>query len=305
MAELLYWLLNMSLMGAGCALIVYAIGRIRALPRRAAVALWLLPLVRFLIPVSFAPKLSVPVLIVRLFGRTVPVGELGFAAHNFLSLAESYDPFILPERVDRYFTTAAYLYAGVALLLLIGLGVAYLGAMAELRPAWRGKRYKRGEVVETSLVPSPLLVGVLHPRILLPIGMNGAEREAALLHEKAHLRRGDNLWRLTAIFVCCLHFFDPVVWLLLPRFFAELELACDESAVRGLDAAGRKAYGLALLGCTSSPIGREGVQSVGLSFGGAKLSRRVEALLRPRRLTVFACVCTFALLLGAALLLLN
>jgi TonB family protein len=60
-------------------------------------------------------------------------------------------------------------------------------------------------------------------------------RAAALSHEQAHAERKDGLTQLIAQLACCLHWFNPLVWLAERRMAAEREIACDDIVVaRGL-----------------------------------------------------------------------
>lgn len=86
-------------------------------------------------------------------------------------------------------------------------------------------------IIETSRIKNPMLYGFLRPRLLLPDGLitrfNHQELRLVLLHELAHLKRGDILvnWLATALQI--LHWFNPVLWVALARMRADRELACD------------------------------------------------------------------------------
>jgi hypothetical protein len=78
----------------------------------------------------------------------------------------------------------------------------------------------------------PALVGHFRPKLLLPPGVLGAlgaeELRLVFLHEAAHLKRRDILGNYLAALVAAMHWFNPVMWLILPALRAERELACDE-----------------------------------------------------------------------------
>ena len=86
----------------------------------------------------------------------------------------------------------------------------------------------------SKLATSPLTWGIFRPAILLPADATGwsADRlEAVLLHELAHIRRLDCLWRLLARLACALFWFNPLVWIVARRHAAETELAADRLAI--------------------------------------------------------------------------
>lgn len=83
-------------------------------------------------------------------------------------------------------------------------------------------------------VSSPLVWGVLAPRMMLPRGFFDwpeAHRRAALLHEAAHLCRGDSRWLAVSNLVRALYVAHPLAWWLAHTLRAETELAADERAM--------------------------------------------------------------------------
>ena len=279
--ELFYWVLNAGVHGALVCALVRLLARWRRLPRRLVFWLWLGPLARLTLPFGPALPWSLMGLLKRLGARTVtlpvsfPASDLVQAA-NVLRAAEGYFP--LRFRSDAL----AGLFSLCSLIWLIGatacalcMGALYAMSCRELREAeplgegvWRSER-----------VLSPGLVGVLRPRILVPPGLAGRQLDWVLLHERTHRRRLDNLWRLLALAVCCLHWFNPFIWYSLKGFFSDMELACDEGVLAKLDPPGRRDYALALLGAA------QGQDLFVSAFGGAKLRLRVERVLSYRRLS--------------------
>ena len=62
-------------------------------------------------------------------------------------------------------------------------------------------------------VPAPFTLGLLRPRVYLPAGLAGPARDAVILHERTHIRRGDPLTKPLFYAVACLHWFNPLAWL--------------------------------------------------------------------------------------------
>lgn len=81
--------------------------------------------------------------------------------------------------------------------------------------------------------------------------MSEPELGFVLAHERAHLRRRDHIWKPLGWLLLSVHWFNPLVWLAYALFCRDVEYACDESVVGGLDADGRRAYARALLECSS------------------------------------------------------
>ena len=95
------------------------------------------------------------------------------------------------------------------------------------------------ELRETARIVTPMVVGVLRPVVLVPIGLlaglSVAQVEAILAHELAHIRRHDYLVNLVQSFVEVVYFFHPVLWWLSGRIRAEREHCCDDLAMAVCD----------------------------------------------------------------------
>lgn len=108
--------------------------------------------------------------------------------------------------------------------------------------------------VSVRLMPqgtTPAVTGIRSPAVLLPEDweqrFDDGELRHVLLHELHHVRRGDLIWNWVAVVVQALHWFNPFVWLALPRYHADAELRCDADAVARLSPAERLDYGHTLL----------------------------------------------------------
>jgi hypothetical protein len=90
-------------------------------------------------------------------------------------------------------------------------------------------------IAESALVNVPLVVGYLHPIILLPAsvitGLTSSQLEAVLAHELAHVRRHDWLINTLQVIAETLLFYHPAVWWLSSRIRQERELCCDDIAL--------------------------------------------------------------------------
>lgn len=135
-------------------------------------------------------------------------------------------------------------------------------------------------------VPTPFTLGLLRPRVYLPAGLAGPTREAVILHERTHIRRGDPLTKPLFYAVACLHWFNPLAWLAFREFERDMEAACDEAAVRGQSSAARSAYCESILRFAMQGRGVPG----SLAFGQGSAKTRIVHLLHYRRLGAGAMV---------------
>ena len=141
-----------------------------------------------------------------------------------------------------------------------------LAALAEQKKAAGLKR--EVELCRCSLVHTPLLMGFLRPVILLPDGMPQTALDTALAHELTHWKARDTARLLWASLVRSIHWFNPMVWLLVRQLRQEVELCCDYALLKTRDAAGRRAYGQAIL--DQMTAGDRGLSRLTTGFSGGK-----------------------------------
>ena len=252
----------------------------RTVSRRMQYALWLLVLVRLLVPLNVgtlahnvlsaaAPvqtvveeRLDTPVLYVQdgterrpaqlLPGKESqgdPQSPPSDAAQS--APADEYSIVTPTYRTVTLSEALTYVwYAGMA-----GVGAWFLftnlrfaRALRKARTPYRveGCRYP---IYLVSALPSPCLFGVLRPAVYLnekALQSPDALR-FVLAHEQTHARHLDPLWSLLRGVCLTVYWFDPLVWLAAVLSREDCELACDEGTLRALGADERAAYGKALL----------------------------------------------------------
>ena len=294
--EIFYWVFNMSIIATFMGLPVMLIRRIRAIPHRVSVFLWIVPFVRMCIPFGINNPYSLMTLVSRLTTRTVTVYQmeegLSVSASNVIMAADSYFPLTYKTfALEIVFRAAGLVWIIISLAILIALTVLYLTTKREVRDA----RCLKGNVFLSERVGSPAVYGVFRPRIVLPASCEDRDLRYVLQHERAHIRGRDNLWRLLAFFAAAIHWFNPFSWVFLKVFLSDLELACDERAVAGYEGEERKEYARSLLDYAS------GKNLFVSAFGGAKVRTRIENVLSYRHMTMITAV-GFAILILAIII---
>ncbi|WP_296046378.1 M56 family metallopeptidase [uncultured Alteromonas sp.] len=100
---------------------------------------------------------------------------------------------------------------------------------------------------------TPMLFGVLAPRILLPASFTQlfcpVQQQLVLEHENTHLRHGDHLWNALALTIVTVFWFNPLVWLALRSFRINQELACDNQVLSQKSPQEKLLYAKALVAC--------------------------------------------------------
>ena len=159
------------------------------------------------------------------------------------------------------------------------------------------------EMFVCEAISTPAVTGVLHPQLLLPHEhYDSSDLRYILRHELCHLKRRDMLLKLVLLAANAMHWFDPVVYLMLRQADEDIELACDSAATDGLDRAERAAYSRTLLAAVQSHVRALPATTC---FGGTveRLKRRITNVLgaqKKRGLGVVALVLALTLTAGCA-----
>ena len=189
------------------------------------------------------------------------------------------------------------------ILWLCGLGVMTLWfAVVNLRHS-RNLRKNRNKLETDSPIPvyvsdaasSPCLVGLVRPAVYLtPASVADPKMlEHVVKHELTHYRHGDHIWALVRGLCLCIYWFDPLVWAAAYLSRRDCELACDEGAMRGMDAAERVSYGKTLLEVVSQAAGPVKLLQTATSMNenGKQLKERVCFIVKKPKLSITAAVC--------------
>ena len=177
---------------------------------------------------------------------------------------------------------AAIWLAGVVMMLTYML-VSYLGIYRRVCTAVR----LEDNVYRCGSWGTPFVLGLLRPRIYVPEGMDDAALPQVLAHERCHIRRGDHLVKPLAFLLLALHWFNPVLWAAYVLLGRDMENACDERVLRGVDGAGRAAYSRALVACA---VRQRPVTVCPLAFGEVAVQERVKNAMNGKKPAVWAAV---------------
>lgn len=245
-------------------------------PSRLLCWLWLAVGVRFVLPWGIPLRLPRPQS-APLAAAADTVQELGALPLPDLAPAAPTAAVALPwyARLSPWHALAAVWLAGVLVLALRGIA-GYWRLRRSVALACKAPDGCYGG----ACVAAPFTLGILRPRIYLPDSLQGAARQAVLLHEQTHIRRGDPLTKPLFYAAVCLHWFNPLAWLAFRGFECDMEAACDEAAVQGRPLPERNAYCETLL-----QFAVQGQRVPGsLTFGQGSVKGRIVHLLHYRRL---------------------
>ena len=330
-------ILAMSLAGAGFILVVIIMRALfqHRLPRRLFYLMWMVALLRLLVPAFPPSPLSVfSAVNVAPSAPQTPAITAQAPAVDALTTAAASAPTpaskpnaALPAALPRTATAAPaptqsaapapaavnsappetpwlVAYVAVASALCVLLALLYVRGLRRFRAsrplesafsrAWlrehplrRAVRLRLCEAID-----APLTYGVLRPVILLPGSVDLTDEQAlscVLMHEWTHIRRLDVLFKALLALAACIHWFNPLVWAILALANRDIELSCDETALRTASGDSRRAYARALLRMEELRIHPAPLIS---AFGKSGVEERVAAIVKRRRTSAAALLVT-------------
>ena len=191
-------------------------------------------------------------------------------------------PVPAPKPMMTVSLLAAIWLAGVVMMLTYML-VSYLGIYRRVCTAVR----LEDNVYRCGSWGTPFVLGLLRPRIYVPEGMDDTALPQVLAHERCHIRRGDHIVKPLAFLLLALHWFNPVLWAAYVLLGRDMENACDERVLRGVDGAGRAAYSRALVACA---VRQRPAAVCPLAFGEVAVQERVKNAMNGKKPAVWAAV---------------
>lgn len=312
MKDLFLNYLHAGLAGSIIILIVFLLRLLlRKAPRKIICLLWLIAAVRLLLPFQIESSFSLqPPQLSSITSENFSLNDLkwfpeGFAssesAQSFPDSKDSMTPSpaltdndlqntaAAPRESADYSKTISVVWICVAGAFLLYTIISYIALKLLVRDAIRVEN----GVWESEKIGSAFLLGYLRPRIYLPFHLDPQDRDFMIAHEQAHISRGDHWWKLIGFLSLSLHWYNPFVWLGFILLCRDIELACDEKVIAGLDINSRKAYSTALIHGGKQPAQ---LSVIPVAFGEVSLKQRIRGVLSYKKpalwITVVAILCS-------------
>ena len=244
----------------------------------------------------------------------LPVSESGSPSQVVNS---SPSPFVAVSRSLRWHSPALWLSLwGLGALLCFGGTVfSYLRFTRRLRPSlripaafvrgvYRSLPGRKPALYLCCALKTPLMYGVVHPRIVLPERSYDEELLTNILrHELMHYRRKDTLYKWVSVAVLSLHWFNPLSWIARREINRACELSCDEMLLRSMSRSEKQAYGNTLLNMAASSALPAGVVATTFSTEKKNLKERLEQIMhyKKSRVRTLAAMLALIVLFGCSL----
>ncbi len=287
--------LSMSLSGAALILLIVIIRRtaFKRLSKRTLTVLWLIAALKLLVPFNHCTNMLV---------SACPDGS------SDLVSVEERAVFSNPINIaleSSFLDSALYVWlfgavfaASLAVFMHIINRRRFACALpcgydaAEIKKAYGIRR--RVCLRISDMTDAPFTYGVFTPVVVLPKNISEAHIKNVLRHELAHIKRCDVLFRTLLTVCAAVHWFNPLVWIMLFLAVRDTELACDETAMQRGKAVPAE-YALTLIGMEER---RGPVPSLG--FAGGSLEQRIREIMRRDKTVRTSFAGAAAVLLSAA-----
>ncbi len=308
-------LLQMSFSGAVMILTVVVIRALalHKLPKKTFLVLWGVVLVRLMVPYSVPSAFSV----YSLLGRFTPAADEA----QVLPVAPAAPA--LPLKSAAPGTTAFAPETGVPALDpwtavwltgMLGCGIFFAVAYFKCRREFRaslpvGNEYasrwlqthplrRPVAIRQSDRISAPLTYGVFRPVILMPKTTDWADEEAlayVLGHEYVHIRRFDAVTKLALTSALCVHWFNPIVWLMFVFANRDIELSCDEAVIRKFGERTKSAYAMTLIRMEEKRISLSPLCN---HFSKNAIEERIVAIMKIKKTSLAALLVAICLIAG-------
>lgn len=309
MEQLFLTVLNMSITASYVILFVI-IARVflKKAPKIFSYSLWSVVLFRLICPVSFSSALS-------FFGF--------FKAHTMEHIPADIGYMIKPqvnvgiEAVDNLVNSSLpaatpassvnpmqVIMAILSLLWIIGViglliysVVSYINLQIKVSTAM----LISDNIFECEKIKSPFVLGIITPKIYLPVNLTENERGYILMHEQTHIKRFDYLIKPFAFLVLCFYWFNPLVWISFVLMSRDMEMSCDERVLKEMGGSIKKDYSSSLLALAAHG---KMINGSPLAFGESNVKSRIKNVLNYKRPAFLIVVITGVLVTAISVILL-
>ncbi|MEE0211960.1 MAG: M56 family metallopeptidase [Negativibacillus sp.] len=336
--------LQMSLAASVMILVILLIRTlaIHRLPKRFFLLLWVVVLLRLLVPFSLPSPTSIysllpteplpaPDIEQALSVPSAPPAASPWEAFELnlpsdlpaqtVQTAQTAEPTLEPAQEEETDPMPAFSlpskkqlmtagWAVGAVLLALFFSISYLRAQTEFRMSlpvthpfleqWLARHPLRRTISirQDDRISSPLTYGILHPVILLPrqnLSLPQETLDCILTHEYVHIRRFDCLLKLLLTAALCLHWLNPLVWVMYLLANRDIELCCDEEVLSRMGLEKRSVYAMTLIDLEEQ---KSGLSPLYNSFKHNLTEERICAIMKMKRLSIISLFTAACLLVG-------
>ncbi|GMQ64387.1 hypothetical protein AN2V17_36240 [Vallitalea sp. AN17-2] len=154
------------------------------------------------------------------------------------------------------------------------------------------------KVLSSDRIISPITYGILRPKIILPKIIdysNDQQLNYILTHEMIHIKRCDVLLKLVSLIALCVHWFNPLVWIMHILLNRDIEISCDEKIITVFGENSKSDYALSLINLAETQRGFSHIFSY---FGKNAIQERIVMIMKFKKLSTFSIIMTIIFILS-------
>lgn len=305
---------QMSFSGAIFILAVILIRRLtmNQLPKRTFLILWEVVLFRLLMPFSIPSMLSVYSVIqntpINTLDSTYVDNRIPTIQGTSLELVEELPMMNGNQEASSSIWFVIWLMG--VILCSIFFAASYWNSYSEFQTSlpvendfvnqWLKQHPLRRTISirQSDRISTPLTYGIMNPVILMPKKTDWKNTNLLkyiLFHEYMHICQWDNVIKLIVIFALCIHWFNPMVWVMFFLFNRDMELACDERVIRYLGEASKSPYAMALI---NMEVKKSDFMILYNHFSKNAIEERITAIMKIKKKSKFAIFIAIGLILS-------
>ncbi len=277
-------ILNMSYIGSiviGVVLLLRFL--LRKVPKKFSYILWIVPLIRLMIPFSIESVIS----LIPVNPEPIP-GDIGYADKpeintGIVNVDYSFNNLLpKPEMVTSINPLQIIISIGAIIWFTIMVGMIIYGLLSyyKLKRQLLASTWIEDNIYCSGIIDTPFVMGIVEPKIYLPNLIQKSEQEYICLHEQTHIKRFDHVFRFIGYLTLCAHWFNPLVWISFYLSGKDMEMSCDESVISKLGVNVKKEYSQSLLNFTTR---KTKLSLSPLAFGEGDTKGRVKNILNFRK----------------------
>ncbi len=253
MSQLFLTVLNMSLTASYVILFVIVVRLLlKQAPKIISYVLWTVVAFRLITPFSFESIFSLMPRNTNIV--PIPHGIIYQQKPQINSGIEVVDSFVsqsLPTTavgastnpLQIYMKIGAYIWVFGIIALLVYSTISVLLLKRQLK----GSQLIEKNIYEVNNLKTPFVLGLINPKIYLPVGLSKEEQNYILIHEQIHIDRKDHIIKTIAFLIASIHWFNPLVWIAFILMSTDMELSCDERVLKVMNEDIKKPYANSLL----------------------------------------------------------
>ena len=291
---------------------------IHKLPKKTFLVFWGIAIFRLLVPISIPSILSIyswfpktkldmadnfaTLTLIETLSNEGSNANIKTNIVNILPTSKQLFAFSLPAAVWLIGFTVFFLYFLLAYLRGLSKFKFSTTIKSDFIEDWKLQHplKRKLSILQSNRISSPISYGLFKPVILLPKNLdmdNVKLLEYILTHEYIHIRHFDILYKMILIICVCIHWFNPMVWLMFILLNRDIELACDEAVIHSLGTNNRAGYAYALIDMEAQ---KNNIIPLCNHFNKNAIEERIVAIMKNKKSSIFIVIAAFVLIVGVS-----